>query len=151
MKGAISCGGYGNDPVNNPAKRITCCQTFTYSDGVEVTYCAACDNTDPPSNCDPRYIPHEGSKGGDIINPKDSGGVLSNNDGSSNSGIPKGIDPITGGTFNEDSNSDNSKGIDPSKIQEGGTFNNDDETNSPSNSENKIDSSNILEGGSFNQ
>ena len=58
-----------------------------------------------------------------MTNPKDSGGVLSNNDDSSNSENPKGIDPSTDGTFNENSessNQDNSKGIDPNNS--GGIF-----------------------------
>ncbi len=85
-------------------------------------WCTTCDNTTPPSNCGPAVQqPH--TKGGDNVNPKDNGGVLSNNDDSSNSGIPKGIDPSTGGTFNENSessNQDNSKGIDPNNS--GGIF-----------------------------
>ncbi len=88
-------------------------------------WCTVCDNTTPPSNCAPRT---EG-KG-------DSGSVF---------------DPNNGGVLSQNDDSSGSKGIDPSEIQEGGTFNNDDGSNSPSDSENKIDSSKIQEGGSFNQ
>lgn len=61
-------------------------------------YCTICDNTTPPSNCQPRTIGKE-----------DSG--------------EKGIDPSTSGTYTEDKgNSGNSKGIDTSDAQEGGTL-----------------------------
>jgi hypothetical protein len=46
-KGPIHCGGYGENSAT-PAQQITCCQEFTYSNGVTKTYCTACDNTQPP-------------------------------------------------------------------------------------------------------
>src|SRR5919199_6398051 len=57
-KGSIDCVGKGD--AGSPAKQIACCQDWKYSDGLEVTYCTACDNTDPPSNCGPRYILNQG-------------------------------------------------------------------------------------------
>ena len=81
--------------------------------------------TTPPSNCQPRTV---GKFDSSSVLYSNNGGVLSQNDDSSDS-----------------------KGIDPSNVQEGGTFNNDDGFNSPSNSENKVDSNKIIEGGSFNQ
>jgi hypothetical protein len=85
-------------------------------------WCTTCDATNPPSNCSPaKQVNRENNEN---TNPKDSGWVLSSNDdGSGKSGIPKGIDPSTSGTFTEDNgNSDNSKDIDTSDVQEGGTF-----------------------------
>ena len=41
-------------------------------------WCTVCDNTHPPSNCGPSEPLH--TKGGDNVNPKDNGGVLSQND-----------------------------------------------------------------------
>ncbi len=87
--------------------------------------CTVCDDTTPPSNCQPRTM----GKG-------ESGSVF---------------DPSNGGVLSQNDDSSGSKGIDPGEIQQGGTFNNDDGSSNPSNSENKIDSSKIQEGGSFNQ
>jgi len=83
-------------------------------------WCTICDNTNPPSNCGPAEPQH--TKGGDNVNPKDNGGVLSQNDDLSGS---KGIDNSKiqeGGTFS-DSNSGSSKGIDSNKINSGIKFN----------------------------
>ncbi len=88
-------------------------------------YCTICDNTNPPSNCQPRTI----EKG-------DSGSVF---------------DPSKGRVLSQNDDSSNSKGIDSSSIQKEDTFNNDIGSNSQSNSENKIDSSKNIEGWSFNQ
>lgn len=33
---------------------VKCCAVETGSDGIEITYCTMCDNTNPPSNCGPR-------------------------------------------------------------------------------------------------
>src|SRR4051812_41273091 len=98
--------------------QVKCCTT------TGEFYCTICDNTSPPSNCQPRELE---MRPGSVFDPS-KGGVLSQNDDSSDL-----------------------KGIDPSEIQEGGTFNNNDGSNTPSNSENKIDSSKFTEGGSFNQ
>lgn len=32
---------------------IKCCQTSTDSEGIEITNCVVCDDTEPPSNCVP--------------------------------------------------------------------------------------------------
>jgi hypothetical protein len=50
-QGPISC-----NPVRGGGGYfVTCCQDFTYSNGVTKTYCTDCDNTQPPSNCSQRY------------------------------------------------------------------------------------------------
>ncbi len=118
---ARKMSSYTCDPIPNTGTigKTSCC---AYEIGTNKSWCTICDNTHPPSNCGPANPVRE-DKGGDTTNPKDSGGVLSNNDDSSNSGIPKGIDPSTGGTFNENGesgNQDNSKGIDPNNS--GGIF-----------------------------
>ena len=89
---------------------------------IGLLFCTICDDTTPPSNCEPRTRSSE-----------DSGN--------------KGIDPSTSGTYTEDNgNSDNSKGIDTSNSQAGGTFTEDNNNdgnqkgNDPNNS-----------GGVFNQ
>ena len=105
-------------PDSGTIGKTKCCQTIG-------EWCTICDDTTPPSNCQPRTI----GKG-------DSGSVF---------------DPSKVGVLNQNDDSSDSKGIDSGKIQEGGTFNDDAGSNSPSNSENKIDSSKIIEGGSFNQ
>ena len=107
-------------PGSGTIGQVRCCLNDYTKD-----LCTICDNTTPPSNCQP---PTPGKD--------DSGSVF---------------DPNKGGVLSQNDDSSGSKGIDPGENQEGGTFNNDDGSNSPSNSENKIDSSNILEGGSFNQ
>ncbi len=114
-KGKIVCNCW-NDVKRLQASR--CTGTNPYNDK-----CETCDintNTGDYENC-PTYKNSPGNS--DTMDPKDSVGVLSNNDDSSNSGIPKGIDPSIGGTFNENSessNQDNPKGIDPSNS--GGVF-----------------------------
>ena len=60
-------------------------------------YCTVCNNTDAPSKCQPRTS----MKG-------DQGSVF---------------DPNNGGVLSQDDDSSGSKGIDSSKIQERGTFN----------------------------
>jgi hypothetical protein len=112
--GANQCVKLDNGTIG----QVYCCAKDLDTSKV---WCTTCDATNPPSNCGPaKQVDREN---GDTANPKDNGGVLSNNDDSGNSGIPKGIDPSTGGTFNEDSESSNSgipKGIDPSNS--GGVF-----------------------------
>jgi hypothetical protein len=106
----------GRIPDSVTIGKVVCC---AHEIGTTNGWCTKCDNTHPPSNCGPAYPVRE-DKGGDTTNPKDSGGVLSNNDDSSGS---KGIDPgdiEEAGTFNEDSGSDNTKGIDPNNS--GGVF-----------------------------
>lgn len=100
--GPIKCYGYGENavggPPSTPANRITCCQDFTYSTGVTKTYCTDCDNTQPPSNCSPRYqlastnaLPSSGNNTRTITNgqtgsPNRLGTVLPS--GSNNTGAP---------------------------------------------------------------
>ena len=74
--------------------KTECCN---YNQNDDKLYCTVCNNTDPPSNCPPRTS-MKGEKGG--VFDSNNGGVLSQNDDSSGS-----------------------TGIDSSKIQEGGTFN----------------------------
>ena len=148
---ARKMSSYSGAPIPNTGTigKTECC---VYEIGNYKSWCTTCDNTHPPSNCGPAY-PIREDKGGDTSNPKDSGGVLSNNDDSSNLGLPKGIDPSTGGTFNENSessNQDNSKGIDPSNIEEGGTFTTDNGDDS-SDSSKGLDSGAVNSGGVFSQ
>jgi hypothetical protein len=56
-KSSIRCIGKGNE---TPFKQVSCCQTWTYRGGLEIVYCTDCDNTNPPSNCGPRYTSREG-------------------------------------------------------------------------------------------
>jgi len=35
---------------------VNCCAVETGSDGIEITWCTICDNTNPPSNCSPRVM-----------------------------------------------------------------------------------------------
>jgi len=92
-------------------------------------YCTICDNTTPPSNCQPRTL---GKFDSGTVLHSNKGGVLSQNDDSSNTGDSNTVDPdkiIEGGTFNDgssgdSSNLDNSGGsIDSSKINSGAVFN----------------------------
>jgi hypothetical protein len=48
-RGPIECENTADNLV------ITCCQTETDSKGVEIKYCTICENTSPPSNCEPRF------------------------------------------------------------------------------------------------
>ena len=81
-------------PDSDTIGKTRCC---TYNQTDDKLYCTVCNNTDPPSNCQPRTS-MKGEKGG--VFDSNNGGVLSQNDDSSGS-----------------------KGIDSSKIQEGGIFN----------------------------
>ena len=100
--------------------QVKCCSTISTNPN-----CTICDNTNPPSNCQPRTVGKFDP--GSVFHPN-KGRVLSQNDDSSDS-----------------------KGIDSSSIQKEDTFNTDNGSNSQSNSENKIDSSKNIEGWSFNQ
>jgi hypothetical protein len=53
--GPVYCGA---PPIGSD--QVTCCQDQTDQTGLKITYCTDCDDTTPPSNCGPRYIPHEG-------------------------------------------------------------------------------------------
>jgi hypothetical protein len=48
-RGQMTCTEFGGG--NN----VACCQTETGKGGIEIRYCTACDNTNPPSNCLPRF------------------------------------------------------------------------------------------------
>src|SRR6188472_3395120 len=85
-------------------------------------YCTICDNTTPPSNCQPRTV---GKFDSGTVLHSNEGGVLSNDD-SSNTGDSNTVNPdkiIEGGTFNDDSGSsntgDSSGGTDSNKINSG--------------------------------
>ena len=47
-KGPIECTALSDHSTE-------CCQTTTEDDGIEITWCTMCENTDPPSNCSGRY------------------------------------------------------------------------------------------------
>ena len=100
--------------------QVKCCSTISTNPN-----CTICDNTTPPSNCQPATVGKFDP--GNVLH-SNNGGVLSQNDGSSGS-----------------------TGIGSSINQQGGTFNADQRSNNPSDSENKVDSNKIIEGGSFNQ
>jgi hypothetical protein len=72
-RGQVECSGKG-DP-SNPAKRIKCCQTETDNKGIEIRWCTVCDNTDPPSNCGPRYQERRAPTTGEANLPT-GGGVI---------------------------------------------------------------------------
>ena len=111
-------------PGSGTIGQVKCCS----KEGVQM-YCTICDNTNPPSNCQPRTL---GKFDSGTVLHSNKGGVLSQNDDSSNTGDSNTVDPdkiIEGGTFNDgssgdSSNSDNSGGsIDSSKINSGAVFN----------------------------
>jgi hypothetical protein len=109
-------------PGSGTIGQVKCCST-----GGDTMYCTICDNTTPPSNCQPRTV---GKFDSGTVLHSNKGGVLSQNDDSSNQGGSNTVDPdkiIEGGTFNDgsgSSNSDDSKGgIDSSKINSGAAFN----------------------------
>ena len=90
-------------------------------------YCTICDNTTPPSNCQPRTV---GKFDSGTVLHSNKGGVISQNDDSSNTGDSNTVNPdkiIEGGTFNDDSGSsntgDSSGGTDSNKINSGAVFN----------------------------
>ena len=104
--------------------QVKCCSTIPLN-----PHCTICDNTTPPSNCQPATV---GKFDPGTVLHSNKGGVLSQNDGSSNTGDSNTVDPdkiIEGGTFNDgssggSSNSDDSGGnIDSSKINSGAVFN----------------------------
>jgi hypothetical protein len=110
-------------PGSGTIGQVKCCATSGEM------YCTICDNTTPPSNCQPRTL---GKFDSGAVLHSNEGGVLSQNDDSSNTGDSNTVDPdkiIEGGTFNDgssgdSSNSGNSGGsIDSSKINSGAVFN----------------------------
>ena len=107
-------------PGSGTIGQVKCCSTIPLN-----PHCTICDNTTPPSNCQPA-----------TVGKFDSGSVLHSNNG---------------GVLSQNDDSSDSTGIDSSINQQGGTFNADQGSNSPSDSENKVDSNKIIEGGSFNQ
>jgi len=80
-------------PVTGTIGKTKCCSLTSGP----FLYCTICDNTTPPSNCQPRT---EGKDDSDNVFDPNNGGVLSQNDDSSGS-----------------------KDIHSSKIQQGGSFN----------------------------
>src|SRR6266487_4679631 len=58
-KGPITCetvyhpGGSPSAP--STSLTVECCQTSVDQEGIEITTCTTCDNTNPPSNCSPPY------------------------------------------------------------------------------------------------
>ena len=51
-KGKVTMGPAKCEDLTDDA--VHCCATETGSDGIEITWCTVCDNTNPPSNCTPR-------------------------------------------------------------------------------------------------
>lgn len=106
----------GHIPNSGTIGKTKCCSL-----GNTLPYCTICDDTNPPSNCEPRTVGKADSsdKG---IDSSTSGTYTANNDNSDNS---KGIDTSNSearGTFTEDNDNDgNQKGIDPNNS--GGVFN----------------------------
>jgi hypothetical protein len=72
------------------ATQVTCCQNTYYQDGLVIRYCTDCDNTQPPSNCGPRY---EANRGG--VNPP---GLPTPAGGATNALPPSGNNSGTPGT-----------------------------------------------------
>lgn len=70
--------------------QIECCQTVTDSEGIAITYCTLCDDTEPPSNCSPRYTVHQGTTTTGVPTPPTSGTLPVNNTGVTNGqpGLP---------------------------------------------------------------
>jgi hypothetical protein len=52
-KGKVTMGPYNCEEVSD---FVNCCAVETGSDGIEITWCTICDNTNPPSNCSPRVM-----------------------------------------------------------------------------------------------
>ncbi|HET7149138.1 MAG TPA: hypothetical protein VFI73_11635, partial [Candidatus Nitrosopolaris sp.] len=77
-KGPIACSpsGLTRGGEGSTIKQVRCCQTSTDSEGITVTYCTYCDDTDPPSNCGPRFIAHGG--GNTTVGPTQTGNGLPN-------------------------------------------------------------------------
>lgn len=82
-------------PGSGTVGQVKCC-----SNVVGNGYCTICDNTTPPSNCQPRSMGKEDS---------------------SDSGPQKDIESSSSGTYHEEGDANNSKGIDPNNS--GGVFN----------------------------
>ncbi|HKU84474.1 MAG TPA: hypothetical protein VJP58_10575 [Candidatus Nitrosocosmicus sp.] len=107
-------------PGSGTIGQVKCCATSGEM------YCTICDNTTPPSNCQPRTL---GKFDSGTVLHSNEGGVLSNDD-SSNTGDSNTVNPdkiIEGGTFNDDSGSgntgDSNGGADSNKINSGAVFN----------------------------
>ena len=133
-------------PGSGTIGQVKCCS----KEGVQM-YCTICDNTNPPSNCQPRTIGKDDSGG--VFNPN-KGGVLSQNDDSSNTGDSNTGPKIPGGDFHSNDDSSNQGGsntVDPDKIIEGGTFNDGSGSDNSGDSSGGIDSSKINSGAVFNQ
>ena len=116
--------GYGcsHIPGSGTIGQVKCC-----SNEGDTMYCTICDNTTPPSNCQPRTV---GKFDSGTVLHSNKGGVISQNDDSSNTGGSNTVDAdkiIEGGTFNDDSGSsntgDSNGGTDSNKINSGAVFN----------------------------
>lgn len=114
-------------PGSGTIGQVECC---TLEASTDTVWCTTCDNTHPPSNCSEREPTYPPKVGDNKIHTKNDGGVLSQNDDSSNQGGSNTVDPdkiIEEGTFNDGSGSSNSDdssgGIDSSKINSGAVFN----------------------------
>ncbi|SRR6266487_2899847 len=69
-RGPISCA------ERMQSYMLLCCQTETDSTtGISINWCTWCDNTDPPSNCGPRFSLHSGLVNGTAA-PTPAGNVL---------------------------------------------------------------------------
>jgi len=68
-KSSIDCFPISSGP-GAPIDFVTCCQTTTYDDGIEIQKCTDCQNTDPPSICSPPYtVPPRQTVGGVLPPP----------------------------------------------------------------------------------
>ncbi|HET7147551.1 MAG TPA: hypothetical protein VFI73_03545 [Candidatus Nitrosopolaris sp.] len=68
-RGPISCTPHG---VGAPGPQVLCCQTETDSaTGISINWCTLCDDTEPPSNCGPRFQAHGG--GNPTVGPTQPG------------------------------------------------------------------------------
>lgn len=65
-KGPIGCTPLKNSQYLSGPGLIECCQTTTDSEGIEITKCTVCDDTNPPSNCTTPTTPLEGSGASNI-------------------------------------------------------------------------------------
>lgn len=68
-KGPVGCtpiAGSAPSSKSDIPGEIRCCQTSTDSEGIEITTCTVCDDTNPPSNCTHPFTIREGSVASNI-------------------------------------------------------------------------------------
>ena len=71
-RGPIGCTPHG---IGAPGPQVLCCQTETDSTtGITINWCTLCDDTEPPSNCGPRFQAHGG--GSPTVGPTQTGNGL---------------------------------------------------------------------------